>query len=119
VCDPLSTTVDSLHKVHLDPSYYSFEDCKCEAGYDEQVEHKDGKVDSLVCVVPEVGQVGKVKLYKDGRELFSLLFWAMLSAGRNYSVTPKAPTPPPPPKKIFLSTALNYLKLYRKHPKPP
>ena len=54
VCDPLTTVVDPLHKVHLDPSYYDYQDCKCEAGYQPSKTYQDGKLQSLVCVVPEV-----------------------------------------------------------------
>ena len=58
VCTPLITVVDPLHKVLLDPSYYDYQECKCEAGYEARNMYQDGNLHSLVCVVPEVSFAG-------------------------------------------------------------
>ena len=56
ICRPLSTSLSPEGVVRIDPSYYSYEGCKCEDGYVARKSYtSDGRLQSLTCVVPEVG----------------------------------------------------------------
>jgi hypothetical protein len=56
ICQPLHSRVSSEHVVRIDPSYYSYEGCKCQEGYMPRSTYtEDGRLASFKCVVPEVG----------------------------------------------------------------